>query len=68
VIAAPFPAGIAVSATVIVFAFELPKGGFAIEWSGNTVSYKGCEGEACGRLSLPDQGYFGDAPGNGRFT
>ena len=68
VIAASFPAGIAVAALVIFFALELPAGGLSIDWWGNNVSYEGCEGSACTRFPIPDQGYFGPTPGTNSFT
>ena len=64
VIAASFPAGIAVAALVIFFGLELPAGGLAIDWWGNSVSYEGCEGSACTRFPIPDKGYFGPDPGH----
>ena len=67
VIAAAFPCGIAVAALIIFFALEIPKGGLSIDWWGNTVSYEGCEGSACTRLPIPQQGYFGPAPGSKDF-
>jgi hypothetical protein len=68
VIAAAFPAGIAVAALVIFFALELPVGGLSIDWWGNSVSYEGCEGSACTRFPIPESGYFGPAPGTNSFT
>ena len=67
VLAASFPAGIAISAVVIFFALEIPRGGLAITWWGNTVVEGGC-GVGCPRLDLPEAGYFGAAPGSGQFT
>lgn len=69
VIAAAFPAGIAISTIVIFFALEIPKGGLAIGgingWWGNNIVGAGCEGLGCTKLTeLPDVGYFGNAPGN----
>ena len=66
VVAAAFPAGIAVSAVVIFFALQLPKGGFSIDWWGNTVVGQGCDG-GCPLIEIPEIGYFGDAPGSGKF-
>jgi len=65
VIAAAFPAGIAISTIVIFFALEIPKSGLSIVWWGNTVVGEGCDGMGgCPRLTtLPDVGYFGGAPG-----
>jgi hypothetical protein len=67
VIAAAFPAGIAISTIVIFFALEIPKGGtLGITWWGNTVVAEGCEATGgCPRFStLPDIGYFGADPGH----
>ena len=65
IIAAAFPCGIAFSALVIFFALEIPNGGLAINWWGNTVPYAGCDGMGgCPRYTtLPEVGYFGGAPG-----
>ena len=65
IVAASFPAGIAIASLVIFFALEIPKGGFAIDWWGNNVLADGCEGLGnCVRYTeLPDIGYFGGAPG-----
>lgn len=68
VIAAAFPTGIAVTAVIVFFGLEIPKGGIAVTWWGNTVSYQGCEGAGgCPRL-VPSNvtGYFG--PPLGTFT
>ena len=64
VIAAAFPAGIALSAILIFFCLQIPKGGLSINWWGNSVSYEGCEGTACVRMVIPEVGYFGQAPGS----
>jgi len=68
VLAASFPCGIAVSAIIIFFALDIPKGGLSVTWWGNTVSYEGCEGAGgCPLLTVPaDPGYFG--PPQGSFT
>lgn len=65
VIAAAFPAGIAISTIVIFFALEIPKGGnLQPVWWGLTVTGDGCEGSGCVRYTdLPAVGYFGGAPG-----
>lgn len=69
VVAASFPAAIAVCSIVIFFALEIPNGGYSIEWWGNDVVGLGCEGlGGCPRLDIPEVGYFGDAPGSGLFT
>ncbi|GFZ47046.1 hypothetical protein JCM24511_04272 [Saitozyma sp. JCM 24511] len=64
VLAAAFPAGIAISA-VVIFALEIPGGGLAINWWGNNIEAVGCEGNGgCPRLTtLPEVGYFGGDPG-----
>ena len=66
VVAAAFPAGIAIAAVVIFFALQLPAGGLAIDWWGNSVVGAGCDG-GCPLLEIPEIGYFGDAPGSGKF-
>ncbi|OCF34038.1 OPT family small oligopeptide transporter [Kwoniella heveanensis BCC8398] len=65
VIGAAFSTGIALSALVIFFALQIPKGGtLAIDWWGNNVVNLGCEGQGgCPRLDIPEVGYFGPAPG-----
>ena len=69
VLAASFPAGIAISALVIFFALSIPKGGLSIDWWGNNYPYEGCDGlGGCPNLVVPDVGYFGAAPGSGQFT
>jgi hypothetical protein len=68
VIAAAFPAGIALAALVIFFCLQIPKGGLAIEWWGNDVVYQGCEGTACVRFEIPEKGYFGPDPNTNSFT
>ncbi|WRT70854.1 OPT family small oligopeptide transporter [Kwoniella shivajii] len=62
VLAAAWQCGIAIAAIIIFFAVQLPAVDLA--WWGNTVSYEGCEGTACTRLTIPYVGYFGPAPGN----
>jgi hypothetical protein len=65
VVAAAFPAGIAVSALVIFFALAIPKGGLSVDWWGNSVTGLGCEGNGgCPRLVVEEGGYFGPAPGH----
>jgi hypothetical protein len=66
IVAAAFPAGIAIAAVVIFFALQLPAGGLSIDWWGNSVVGEGCDG-GCPLLDIPDVGYFGDAPGSGKF-
>jgi hypothetical protein len=66
VVAAAFPAGIAIAAVVIFFALQLPAGGLKIDWWGNNVVGAGCDG-GCPLLEIPEIGYFGDAPGSGNF-
>jgi hypothetical protein len=66
VVAAAFPAGIAIAAVVIFFALQLPAGGLKIDWWGNNVVGAGCDG-GCPLLEIPEIGYFGDAPGSGKF-
>ena len=68
VLAAAFPAGIAISAVVIFFALEIPNGGLAIDWWGNAVVGSGCEGGGCPLLDVPEKGYFGPDPGSGTFS
>ncbi|ORX40104.1 OPT oligopeptide transporter protein-domain-containing protein [Kockovaella imperatae] len=69
VLASAFPTGIAVSAVIIFFALEIPKGGLSIDWWGNTVNNAGCEGEyGCLLLKVPESGYFGATPGTNSFT
>jgi hypothetical protein len=67
VVAAAFPAGIAISAVVIFFALQLPAGGLSIDWWGNSVVGAGCDG-GCVLKEIPEVGYFGPAPGSGLFT
>ncbi|WWC63248.1 OPT family small oligopeptide transporter [Kwoniella dejecticola CBS 10117] len=62
VLAAAWQCGIAIAAIIIFFAVQLPA--VEVTWWGNTVSSQGCEGTACRRLPIPDNGYFGPAPGN----
>lgn len=66
VVAAAFPAGIAIAAVVIFFALQLPAGGLSIDWWGNNVVGEGCD-KGCPLLEVPEIGYFGDAPGSGKF-
>lgn len=67
VVAAAFPAGIAISAVVIFFALELPgSGSLNIDWWGNSVVGAGCDA-GCPLLDIPDIGYFGPAPNTGSF-
>ncbi|WVQ95348.1 OPT family small oligopeptide transporter [Kwoniella sp. CBS 9459] len=62
VLAAAWQCGIAIAAVVIFFAVSIPD--VSITWWGNTVSYQGCEDTACRRLAIPDNGFFGPAPGS----
>ena len=68
VLASAFPTGIAVSAVIIFFALQIPKGGLSIDWWGNNVVGLGCDGQGgCPLYSdLPEQGYFG--PPQGQFN
>lgn len=64
VLASSFPTGIAVTAVIIFFALQIPKGGLEIDWWGNNVVNEGCDGAGgCPLLDIPDVGYFGPAPG-----
>ncbi|KAF5008685.1 hypothetical protein FDECE_5041 [Fusarium decemcellulare] len=58
ILAAGFSAGIAISALVAFFAFQYND--IAINWWGNTVPFKGCDGTAqCVLKPMPEEGYFG---------
>ncbi|KAL3421527.1 OPT oligopeptide transporter [Phlyctema vagabunda] len=63
VLSASFSAGIAISAIVIFFSLQWSK--VSVEWWGNEVPYKGCEGSACTRMTLGEGEWFG--PGVGQF-
>lgn len=70
VLAASFPAGIAICALVIFFGTAIPKDGAyaTIAWWGNDVTGIGCEGGGCPRLTLADGEVFGAPVGSGKFT
>ena len=69
VVAASFPAAIAICSLVIFFCLQIPNGGYNISWWGNDVPGVGCEGiGGCPRLEVPEVGYFGLPPGSGKFT
>ena len=61
VISAAFSCGIAISAMIIFFALNLPKGGtLSLDWWGNSVVNLGCEGDGgCPRLEIGESGIFG---------
>lgn len=68
VLASAFPTGIAVTAIIIFFALQIPKGGLELNWWGNEIVNAGCDGNGGCPLydTLPDVGYFG--PAKGTFT
>ncbi|BEJ16419.1 hypothetical protein CspHIS471_0510240 [Cutaneotrichosporon sp. HIS471] len=70
VLAASFPAGIAIAALVIFFGTAIPKDGqyATIAWWGNDVLGVGCEGGGCPRLTLAKGEVFGAPVGSGKFT
>ncbi|KAI5467679.1 OPT oligopeptide transporter protein-domain-containing protein [Mariannaea sp. PMI_226] len=62
VISAAFSAGIAISALVIFFALQYK--GIELNWWGNNIAFKGCEGSgACTLEQLRDGEYFGPRAG-----
>ncbi|KKY16838.1 putative opt oligopeptide transporter [Phaeomoniella chlamydospora] len=63
VLSASFSSAIAIAGIVIFFAVQWTEQ--SINWWGNTVSYQGCEDEACTRFTLSEGEYFG--PGIGGF-
>jgi hypothetical protein len=69
VLAASFPAGIAICALVIFFGTAIPKDGAyaTISWWGNDVLGVGCEAGGCPRLTLAEGEVFGKPVGSGQF-
>ncbi|GME27430.1 OPT oligopeptide transporter [Neofusicoccum parvum] len=63
VVSAAFSAAIAIAAIVIFFALQWSS--VELDWWGNSVSTRGCEGEACTRYTLAEGEYFG--PRIGQF-
>ena len=61
VLSAAFSSGIAIAAIIIFFTLQWS--GVELDWWGNTVSYEGCEGDACTLLTLADGEYFGPRMG-----
>ncbi|KAK7420741.1 hypothetical protein QQX98_002543 [Neonectria punicea] len=60
VLSAAFQTGVALAAVVIFFAVSYH--GADIDWIGNNAD-KGCEAEACTRLTVPEGEFFGPQPG-----
>jgi hypothetical protein len=68
VLSAALDSGVAVSAVLIFFILQYPKGGSigannVAKWWGNTVSFTNADGDGRPYLPLPDVGYFGPANG-----
>ncbi|KAK0609299.1 Sexual differentiation process protein isp4 [Lasiodiplodia hormozganensis] len=63
VVSAAFSAAIAIAAIVIFFALQWSS--VSIDWWGNSVSFQGCEDDACTRYTVADGEYFG--PRIGQF-
>lgn len=63
VASAAFSAAIAIAAIVIFFALQWSS--IELNWWGNTVSFQGCEDEACTKYTLAEGEYFG--PRIGQF-
>ncbi|KAL1642599.1 hypothetical protein SLS58_005368 [Diplodia intermedia] len=63
VVSAAFSAAIAIAAIVIFFALQWSS--VAVDWWGNSVSFQGCEDEACTAYALGEGEYFG--PRLGQF-
>lgn len=57
VLSASLSAAIAVAAIVMFFALQWK--GLSVDWWGNTVSFQGCEAEACTLRKLADGEIFG---------
>ncbi|KAH0335799.1 OPT-domain-containing protein, partial [Aureobasidium melanogenum] len=58
VLSASWSAAIGISAIIIFFSVQY-SGNISLDWWGNNVSYQGCEGKACTRLTLGKGEFFG---------
>ncbi|KAJ4299954.1 hypothetical protein N0V90_005202 [Kalmusia sp. IMI 367209] len=61
VLSAAFSSGVAIAAIVIFFALQMQHK--SLDWWGNEVIEKGCEGDPCARLVLGDGEFFGPRMG-----